>query len=505
MEKILSIIFICCLTLLSAAQSFSPFIFQLGRTNQWNAIKIYNDSLYFSIENNILSEGFSNRILKLSKDLKNGKVIKNMPYSGSGKLINISSNLIWFNGSQDYKNTRNGHFTIFNKNAGAIGPVIIGDTSNDVYNLIEMDNSLILSGNYRPPTSQFGLSGFLARYNLSGQKIWEKYYRMNRNGFKTTSFDYVFHTKNNELLVIGSSEKDSAGIWQTQIITALFDTSGNLLELKIELDSLGRQFDDVFNLFRLPRLYLHSCIQLTDSTFALLLLNNESQLNFSPRWLFFNDKGNVVHSRKAWMYRDTVNNPLMINSSFGGLVKRKYSDEFLAHHYFYDSIDKQRMVVFDNELYLKKVFPGIASYDRPNSHAGLCAFVEDEDKNFYQLRFLAIDSITELDYFGSLVCKVDSNGQLLSNGSLFPVGMADLPNAQDILLYPNPTREVLSISFGLNQHISLEMYNTHGQLLRSETFLGEHQINMSEFTHGLYLFKFTDTKGGSFTRKVIRE
>jgi hypothetical protein len=479
-------------------------VFPLKQTNSWDAIKLFNDTLYFSIGNNIQSEGFSNRIIKVSKDLRYGVVSNFLPYSSEGKLFNGNNELIWCNRTQDYKNTYNTQFSVFNLNNKKIGPVIVGDTSNYATGINVINNDILLSGDYRPPTSQFGWSGFLASYNIDGSKIWEKYYRINRDGFRTTSFDYVYHTKNNEILVIGRSQKDSAGIWQTKVISALFDTSGNLLEIKSELDSLGWQYDFVFDMFRLPRLYYNSSVQLNDSTYGLLVYNQESQLKFPARWVFFNDKGNVISHRKAWMYRDTVNYPFLFNSSFKGLVKRINGDDFLALTFFNDSIDRQRMIVLDNELFIKKVLPGIAEYDRKNSQAGLSAFAEDDEKNFYQLRFLAIDSITELDYYGSLVCKIDSNGKLLSNGPLFPVGLSKVDLLNDILVYPNPTHYKVSIDCEINRKINLEVYSIDAKLLFRDRFYGNYQFNMDEFEKGIYFFKLNDEFGNSLTKKIIR-
>jgi len=487
------------------AQNFSPFVFPLQQTNSWDAIKLFNDTLYFSIRNDIQSEGFSNRIIKVSADLKHGVVSNFLPYSAEGKLFNGNNELIWYNRTQDYRNTRNGQFTVFNKNGIPIGPVVIGDTSNDVYSITEIDKVLILSGDYRPPTSQFGWSGFLARYNIDGSKIWEKYYRINRDGFRTTSFDYVFHTKNNEILVIGRSQKDSAAVWQTKVITALFDTSGNLLEIKSELDSLGWQYDFVFKMFRLPRLYYNSSVQLNDSTYGLLLYNQESQLNFPSRWVFFNDKGNVISHRKAWMYRDSTNNPIVADIYFKGLIKRNNGIGFRAQFLLSpDSLDLHRMIELDKDLYITKVYPGIPQYSNANISAGLFAFTEDSEGNFYQLRSLNIDSISSTSTYGSLVCKVDSNGNLISNGPLFPVGLSTLGFSNDILVYPNPTHNKVNISCDKNRKINLEVFSIDSKLVFKDSFNGNYQFNMDEFQAGLYFFRLNDEFGNSLTKKVIR-
>jgi hypothetical protein len=205
------------------------------------------------------------------------------------------------------------------------------------------------------------------------------------------------------------------------------------------------------------------------------------------------------------MYRDTLNLPAVFNLTFGGLVKRKKGEDFLAHTFINDSIDRQRMIVLDNELFIKKVLPGITEYDRKNSHAGLSAFTEDDEKNIYQLRFLAIDSITELDYYGSLVCKVDSNGILLSNGPLFPVGLNKVNLLNDILVYPNPTHNKVIIDCKLNRKINLGVYSTDGKLLFRDSFNENYQMDMTKFEEGVYFFKLIDEIGNSLTKKIIRQ
>lgn len=490
------------------AQNFSPFVFPLHQTKSWDAIKLFNDTIYFSIGNDILSEGFSNRIVKVNKDLKYGVVSNFLPYSAGGKLFNGNNNLIWYSRTQDYRNTRNCQFSTFNNNGTTIGPVIIGDTSNDVYSIAEIGNDFLLSGDYRPPTSQFGWSGFLARYNLNGSKIWEKYYRINRDGFRTTSFDYVFHTKNNEILVIGRSQKDSAAVWQTKVISALFDTSGNLLEIKSELDSLGWQFDFVFNIYRLPRLYYNTCVQLIDSTYGLLIYNRESQLNFPARWVFFNAKGNVISHRKAWMYRDSINNPTVANIYFNGLIKSKKGNGYLAQFLLSsDSLDLHRMIDLDEDLYITKVYPGIPQFSNSNISAGLFAFTEDSEGNFYQLRSLNVDSISSTSTYGSLVCKVDRNGNLLSNGPLFPVGLNEqqTKSSGDLQVFPNPANGKITIWCSKPGEMQLEILNIWGELIQQIKFAGYLNCDLSGHSAGMYLFKFRDLNGNFEIIKVMLE
>ncbi|MDP3928122.1 MAG: hypothetical protein Q8R57_03790, partial [Bacteroidota bacterium] len=430
--KIIIFLFFCFANFEGFTQAFSPYVHKLKTTSDWNAICLFNDNIYFSIATTSFDDGFGTMIVKVSKDLKTGSMVQNLDGSEYGRLGVFNNKLVGSSFTTDYKNTYNGQITIFNGNGKKIGPIILGDTANSIENINEIDEEILACGSYsgRPfPGYVWRESGFLARYSLAGIKKWERYYRRDWNGFKSAVFDYVYHTRNNQILVIGRSHYDStASIYQKRIITALIDTSGNLIEANSEMDTFGLQYSTVTRSNILPDISYAGSVQLNDSTYCALIYNVTNSLNLDPTWVFFNDKGKIVKTRKAWMFGDSVNNPLVFNATFKGLVKSQTRNEFLAHCFFDDSIDRQRMLVLDNNLYIKKVYPGLPTYDTKNSHAGLMAFVQDEDKNFYQLRFLDIDSISSTSTYGSLVCKLDSNGKLLSNGPLFPVGIQEVKN-----------------------------------------------------------------------------
>ena len=486
------------------AQGFSPFVFPLKNTSWWNSIQYYNDTVYFGIGNNILSEGFSNRIVKVSKDLKFGKQAQFLNVSIDGHLAVINNYLVGYSVAQDFKNSYNTQFTVFSKVGRITGPIILGDTSNHSNHLTELDSDLLFAGYYRPPTSDFGLSGFLARYGMEGNKIWEKYFRINRDGFKTTFFDYVFPTRNKQILVIGLSQRDSFGngaVSEDQVITALFDTSGKMLEMNSELDSLGLQYDIVFKRYRLPYISYLAGTQINDSTYCALLYNNSTTIDFPCRWVFFNEFGKVISHRKAWIYRDTLIKDEIFNFYFSGLVKKRKDNGFFALGY-YNQAKGMRIIELDGEMYLKKEFP-IITLDDQQFSIYIQAFIEDFDNNFYVLYELESDSAMET--IGSLVCKLDSNGKLLSNGPLFPVGLNTVGFSKDLMVYPNPTHHILNISNNKIQNINLKLFSLEGKLLLESSFNNNPQFDMSNYPTGLYLLRLTNDSGESLIMKIIKD
>jgi len=67
--------------------------------------------------------------------------------------------------------------------------------------------------------------------------------------------------------------------------------------------------------------------------------------------------------------------------------------------------------------------------------------------------------------------------------------IADIDNLKDIKIYPNPVRDNLKIG-NLNEPTDISVYSITGQLLRTVTsVMGSAEINMSDFSNGLYFVK----------------
>lgn len=75
----------------------------------------------------------------------------------------------------------------------------------------------------------------------------------------------------------------------------------------------------------------------------------------------------------------------------------------------------------------------------------------------------------------------------------------------DISVYPNPVKDVLSITTGATEVNKLEVYDIQGRLVRT-TDLGANGLyttNMSDMSAGVYVVKITGPKG-TMTKKIVK-
>ncbi len=82
----------------------------------------------------------------------------------------------------------------------------------------------------------------------------------------------------------------------------------------------------------------------------------------------------------------------------------------------------------------------------------------------------------------------------------------DIRVESDILIYPNPTRDILQLQLlGQNDEIaSVQIYNIHGHLISEVTSLENNSLNISGFKKGIYLLKVHTKNKNSFTEKIIK-
>ena len=84
-------------------------------------------------------------------------------------------------------------------------------------------------------------------------------------------------------------------------------------------------------------------------------------------------------------------------------------------------------------------------------------------------------------------------------------GVPDTPvNANELALYPNPTRDLFTIQTGRPGEYSVEIISMNGQVLQRDEFIGTtHQIDLSSFQKGVY---FITIRSEDFvrTKKIIK-
>ena len=110
----------------------------------------------------------------------------------------------------------------------------------------------------------------------------------------------------------------------------------------------------------------------------------------------------------------------------------------------------------------------------------------------------------------SFIIEIESCGQFLPNGSteIFDQ-LTNQPTSPDIQLFPNPTRDQVSIDFGnlAGKTGRMDIYNTLGQFMQErafERFPDEAvQIDLQGYTSGIYLVIVTDNFGGRTSYQLI--
>lgn len=86
-----------------------------------------------------------------------------------------------------------------------------------------------------------------------------------------------------------------------------------------------------------------------------------------------------------------------------------------------------------------------------------------------------------------------------------PVGIEELNENPQFLLYPNPTSNHITVCG--NDIRRLELFNAFGQMVRTENVSGEntHTMSLRNFPTGIYLLKISTTDGTSWTHKVVKK
>nr|NQU90574.1 T9SS type A sorting domain-containing protein [Bacteroidota bacterium] len=78
--------------------------------------------------------------------------------------------------------------------------------------------------------------------------------------------------------------------------------------------------------------------------------------------------------------------------------------------------------------------------------------------------------------------------------------VSDVEPENQIFVYPNPAKDVLSISN--NRNSSISVYNLSGQLMMKEVAVyATFRLDISNFESGIYIVKVLDEKA-TFTSKV---
>ena len=102
--------------------------------------------------------------------------------------------------------------------------------------------------------------------------------------------------------------------------------------------------------------------------------------------------------------------------------------------------------------------------------------------------------------------RTDACGDLVYNGCTISE-VADLKATATISVYPNPTSYNLSVQLPNTDHWTIRLYNMSGQLISTEKISGNnrHDLNLQNFTSGLYTVQAMNEDGKVYTEVVVKE
>lgn len=106
------------------------------------------------------------------------------------------------------------------------------------------------------------------------------------------------------------------------------------------------------------------------------------------------------------------------------------------------------------------------------------------------------DHLTQFEERDVVILKIDSTGSITGTNMLPEMKLCAM------ILYPNPTTDILNIQIGSHTEIQgVEIFNLQGKLVLSLLDEALHTINISTFPSGIYLLKATCRNGEVITAK----
>ena len=117
--------------------------------------------------------------------------------------------------------------------------------------------------------------------------------------------------------------------------------------------------------------------------------------------------------------------------------------------------------------------------------------------------------------FKKLLCFWYNNQLQYSNPEYDYCFFTDITSIQtsqkwkgEIIVYPNPVNNILNFSVNermKNQPINLKLFDCSGQIIYSNSLMGEYSLDLSEMASGLYFFSLTSFDKGVYKNgKIIK-
>lgn len=99
-------------------------------------------------------------------------------------------------------------------------------------------------------------------------------------------------------------------------------------------------------------------------------------------------------------------------------------------------------------------------------------------------------------FIPSFILNVESN-----------VGVEELANLSDVVVYPNPATTEVTFEFtSANENTNVQIFDLLGNLVYNSTYSKDIvNVNTSNFTNGVYIYKLTSDKNSAVGRLVINK
>ena len=98
------------------------------------------------------------------------------------------------------------------------------------------------------------------------------------------------------------------------------------------------------------------------------------------------------------------------------------------------------------------------------------------------------------------------SGYVIVNTPIGNLGIGDEPIVPEVLIYPNPTEDIVHIESKDLEGVAVEIVDLNGKVLKSNIVLSQyaHSINMSEFDAGIYLLRSKDPLLSNYSYRIIK-
>jgi hypothetical protein len=149
-------------------------------------------------------------------------------------------------------------------------------------------------------------------------------------------------------------------------------------------------------------------------------------------------------------------------------------------------------------------------YDELNISPAKCQlndFVENEDGSITALGrvYMYTGTGPQGGYIqDSYMIRVDSLGCLIPGCS---VGVTEIEDLNDLLVYPNPTSSNLTVQLPITDNWTVRLYNMNGQLVSTEKINQSNflQLNIQNMNTGLYTVQAMNGAGRVYSEMVVKE